>query len=121
MGALARGSLRLGGHSVTPETIQDLAAHTLSMSLPGVGEVTSSLADYRFGFSDMLAMISRTITLLPGDVVSLGAAGVELEVSPEHRISIDDGVMLEASASWGASMRVAFDDQRDTRFRESKR
>ncbi len=121
LGFCGDGFFRLGGHSVTIETVQDLSAHTLSISLPGVGEVTSSLAGYRFGFSDMLAMISRTITLLPGDVISLGAAGVELEVSAEHRISVDDDGVLEANASWGASMRVAFDDQRDARFRESKR
>ena len=72
-------------------------------------------------------MISRTITLFPGDVVSLGAAGAELVIPSDAKIEKADtsekngNGILSINASWGATMRLTFDDQRDSRFLEVSR
>ena len=120
------GFFRLGD-PVPFKNIEALSAQTLTLSLPGVGNNDYRVADYRFGFSEMLAMISRTITLFPGDVVSLGAAGFELEIPSDYKIEkveneYDTGNgILSVNASWGAAMRFTFDDQRDSRYREIRR
>ncbi len=122
----ADGFFRLGD-PLPYKNIEDLSAQTIKMSLPGIGEHNYSIADYRFGFSEMLAMISRTITLFPGDVLSLGAAGAELAIPADTKIEKADtsdkngNGILSVNASWGATMRLTFDDQRDSQFLEVKR
>ena len=116
------GFFRLGD-SVPFNNIRDISAQTLNMSLPGIGDNNYGIADYRFGFSEILAMISRTITLFPGDIVSLGAAGSELVIPSNTKIEnlANGDAILSVNASWGAAMRFTFDDQRDSRCRETRR
>ena len=91
---------------------------TLTVSLSGIGEFRNSTSDYGYGFSDMITMVTRTITLLPGDLLSLGSAGTELEVPAERKL---EGVVLEIGSSWGAKMSFAFQDEREPGSREPRR
>lgn len=122
----ADGFFKLG-EAIPFKNIEDLSAQTLNLSLTGIGECNYCVADYRFGFSEMLEMISRTITLFPRDIVSLGAAGAELVIQSDTKIERADtsnknrNGLLSVNASWGATMHLTFDDQRDSRFREVKR
>jgi len=59
-------------------------------------EAICGAADYRFGFAHMIAMVSRTITLLPGDVLSLGRAGDVLTLASD--------ALLPAGAKVGAEI-----------------
>ena len=117
LGSSGEGFFRMGA-PVTPSSIGGLMNATLSASLPSVGKINVQTSGYRFGFSDMLAMVTRTITLLPGDILSLGSAGTELEVPADCKL---DGEVLEIGSSWGAKMSFTFQDERDTGARESQR
>jgi len=124
LGGCGDGFFRLGRPIPFGEVI-DLETRRIRLILPAIGEVDCSLAGYRFGFADMLAMITRSITLLPGDLLSLGSIGRGLEIPSEKRFgrgdSSPDDETLEVVASWGPAMRFTFEDQREERFREAKR
>ena len=117
LGCSGDGFFRMGA-PVSPSSIGDLMNQTLTVSLSGIGEIRNSTSDYRYGFSDMIAMVTRTITLLPGDLLSLGSAGTELEVPAERKL---EGVVLEIGSSWGAKMSFEFQDEREPGSREPRR
>lgn len=89
---------------------------TLSLELPGQPPATYNTGRYLYGFEQALTAITRLITLMPGDIVSLGPVGAELVLPPETKAT-----WIRAGNSWGAAMEFTFDDQRDPAAREKQR
>lgn len=55
------------------------------IEVDGLGRVETSTADYLLAASEVLAYITRYITLFPGDVLTLGPLGRELAVPADAR------------------------------------
>jgi 2-keto-4-pentenoate hydratase/2-oxohepta-3-ene-1,7-dioic acid hydratase in catechol pathway len=89
--------------------VGNLRDQTMRLRAPGTGEMAWKTEDYLLALSDLVVFHSRITTLLPGDVLSLGAAGLEMEVSPLDRVE-----SLEAACGWGVSFTVPVDDQRES-------
>ena len=107
LGRCGDGFHRLGP-GAPPGALGDLAGLTMSLSLDGGPRRTCRTANYLHRLEEMLAMVSRTTTLLPGDVLSLGPAGPELPITPDLRPA-----SIAVDASWGASLTLALEDQRN--------
>jgi 2-keto-4-pentenoate hydratase/2-oxohepta-3-ene-1,7-dioic acid hydratase in catechol pathway len=87
----------------------------MKLAISGVGQAEYATADYFKGLADMLCLISRFATLLPGDILSLGTAGTELRIPADVRPN-----SIEVATSWGAAMKMPFEDQRDPAAREKE-
>ena len=124
LGSCGDGFFRLGRPIAFGE-LEGMENQSVRLTLPAVGELECRLDGYRFGFADMLAVLTRSITLLPGDILSLGSIGSGLVIPPEKQFGRGDSSpedeTLEVVASWGPVMRLSFEDQRDERFREVRR
>jgi 2-keto-4-pentenoate hydratase/2-oxohepta-3-ene-1,7-dioic acid hydratase in catechol pathway len=73
-----------------------------------VGTRTSG---YRFMLPDLLAHVSRTSTLLPGDVLSLGSAGEALSLDAGQPLPA--GTRVRASVEGLGSIEHEILDERD--------
>jgi 2-keto-4-pentenoate hydratase/2-oxohepta-3-ene-1,7-dioic acid hydratase in catechol pathway len=109
------GYFRLGPHIPLAQAgnLDDL---TLSLELPGSPAVAYSTSRHFYGLERAITAITRLITLLPGDVVSLGPVGPELAIGPDTKAT-----WIRARGSWGAQMELSFDDQRNPAAREKQR
>lgn len=65
-----------------PVTGGDTASATCTVALDDLGSITASTAEYLHAAPDVLAYITRYITLFPGDVITLGRLAARLEVPP---------------------------------------
>ena len=78
--------------------------------LNGVGDVVTRTSDYLLDFGQVISFLSKEITLLPGDVVSLGAAGKRLVIPADHKLA--EGATLHASIEGLGDFRVPLVDLR---------
>ncbi|WP_406829375.1 fumarylacetoacetate hydrolase family protein [Pedococcus sp. KACC 23699] len=91
----------LGPWLVTPDEVGDPAALRLRLSVNGEGRQDGTTADMVFGVGEVLAYVSRLMTLEPGDLVITGTpAGVAMgraEPRPYLRhgdvVELDGGVL----------------------------
>ncbi|MCC6565340.1 MAG: fumarylacetoacetate hydrolase family protein [Chloroflexi bacterium] len=74
------------------------------IAVEGVGTVETNTADYLFSAAQMIAYITRYITLFPGDVLALGPLGDEL-VLPD---AVSRGASLTGYAEIDGLGRVTF-------------
>lgn len=82
----------------------------MRLVLNGVGEVVTRTSDYLLDFGQVISFLSKEITLLPGDVVSLGAAGKWLVIPADHKLA--EGATLHASIEGLGDFRVPLVDLR---------
>lgn len=82
-------------------------------------QVSSSTSDYRFGIAEAVSMISRGITLLPGDVVSLGPAGERLVFPPAP--PLPEGFQVGASIDGLGGIEILVRDLRTPSARDPER
>jgi 2-keto-4-pentenoate hydratase/2-oxohepta-3-ene-1,7-dioic acid hydratase in catechol pathway len=112
LGRCGEGFFRLG--PLTPlSNSAELPKLTMKLAVAGVGRAEYRADNYVNGLADMARLVSRLTTLLPGDVLSLGTAGPELRIPADVRPG-----PVEVATSWGAAMKLSFDDQRDPAARE---
>jgi len=97
------------GPVARPEHVGAIDSITLILHIPGIGKKFYRAKNYRHGFADMIRMVSRTSTLLPGDVLSLGPAGPEMVLPPGNK----PGRIL-LGTSTGVEMRIDIEDRRDS-------
>ena len=91
----------------------DLANREMRVRLAGLGEVVTSTADYVRGLDDVISFLSREVSLLPGDVVSLGSAGRWLIIPADHKLPSD--ATVQASIEGLGDFAVPLLDHRGLR------
>ena len=96
----------------------ELSRRRMRLAAAGIGEMEYSTANYRFGLAQMITMVSRIGTLMPGDVLSLGVAGRELTL-PADRIGA--ARRLEASIEGLGEIVVTINDERDPARRDPEK
>lgn len=69
---------------VVPMDVKGLGGRKMELSVDGIGTLTANTADYAIKAERVLSVISRHITLTPGDVISLGRIGELLPVTKEQ-------------------------------------
>jgi 2-keto-4-pentenoate hydratase/2-oxohepta-3-ene-1,7-dioic acid hydratase in catechol pathway len=88
--------LPLGPVLVTPEEIPDPQALAIRCEVNGVELQSSSTAQMVFGVAELIASISRTMTLEPGDVIATGTPpGVGFARTPPVWLRDGDEVTIE--------------------------
>jgi 2-keto-4-pentenoate hydratase/2-oxohepta-3-ene-1,7-dioic acid hydratase in catechol pathway len=88
--------LPLGPVLVTPDEIPDPQALAIRCEVNGVELQSSSTAQMVFGAADLIASISRTMTLEPGDVIATGTPpGVGFARTPPVWLRDGDEVTIE--------------------------
>jgi 2-keto-4-pentenoate hydratase/2-oxohepta-3-ene-1,7-dioic acid hydratase in catechol pathway len=92
--------------------VADWRDQTLTIVVSGPGYPvpltrTSSLRSYRHGLDELLAMVTTTATLLPGDLLSLGAPAEELLLGAEQLVD-----RIVVNSSWHAQFEIEVDDRR---------
>lgn len=70
-----------------PQPLTDWRNRLCKLALPGIGEVESNTRDYLFDATEVIAYISRYITLMPGDVIALGSLGLQLRLPRERLVT----------------------------------
>ncbi len=80
------------------------------LRLPGFGEVSGTTDEYQFGAGDVIAYVSRYITLFPGDVVTLGRLESLLPVAADADIPV--GATAQAAIDGLGQIEFTFDDRR---------
>ena len=86
-----------------------LMASACSAGLSGLGEVSGSTAEYVMSAPQIIAFISRYITLYPGDVVTLGSLGELLTIPADTRV---DGVQGYAEIAGVGRVSFTLADKR---------
>lgn len=69
---------------LTPLAGEEWRDRRCLITVDGLGAVEANTADYLLAAADVLAYISRYITLFPGDVLTLGPLGLELVAPDGH-------------------------------------
>jgi 2,4-didehydro-3-deoxy-L-rhamnonate hydrolase len=88
--------LPLGPVLVTPDEIGDPQALAIRCEVNGVELQSSSTAQMVFGVAELIAWITRTMTLEPGDVIATGTPpGVGFARTPPVRLRDGDEVAIE--------------------------
>jgi 2,4-didehydro-3-deoxy-L-rhamnonate hydrolase len=81
---------------VTPDEIPDPQALAIRCEVNGVELQSSSTAQMIFGVAELIAFVSRTMTLEPGDVIATGTPpGVGFARTPPVRLRDGDEVTIE--------------------------
>ena len=93
-----------------PADLAALGDREMRVAIEGLGEVVTRTGDYLHGLGEIIAFISLEITLLPGDVVSLGPAGSVLTIPADHPLG--DEAAVHASIEGLAQLVVPRIDQR---------
>jgi 2-keto-4-pentenoate hydratase/2-oxohepta-3-ene-1,7-dioic acid hydratase in catechol pathway len=90
-------SFPLGPWLVTPDEVSDFKSLRLTLKVNGKVMQQASTSDMVFGVDDLVAYLSRGMTLYPGDVISTGTPpGVAVFTGAPY---LKDGDIVEASVS----------------------
>jgi 2-keto-4-pentenoate hydratase/2-oxohepta-3-ene-1,7-dioic acid hydratase in catechol pathway len=93
-GKAVDGFAPCGPALVTPDELGDLQALRLSARVNGTTVQDGTTADMIFPIAETIAFLTRTITLVPGDIIATGTpAGVG--ISREPQILLGDGDVVE--------------------------
>jgi 2-keto-4-pentenoate hydratase/2-oxohepta-3-ene-1,7-dioic acid hydratase in catechol pathway len=82
----------------------------MSFEIEGLGRVEHSTADYLLTPAQVIAELSRGITLLPGDVIALGLPGAALELPADR--PLDAGSRLRAAIEGVGDVSAPLVDER---------
>jgi acylpyruvate hydrolase len=74
-GKTFEASTPIGPWIVTPDELGDLESLELRVSVNGEERQRASLGDLVFGVPELVADLSRIVTLQPGDVIATGTPG----------------------------------------------
>ena len=96
--------------NLVPAGDVDIDDLEMRLSLDGIGQAVTRTSDYVFNFGRVISFLSNQITLLPGDVVSLGSAGERLIISPEVKLPV--GSKIFASIESLGEFAVPLNDRR---------
>lgn len=98
LGKNSDGSGPIGPTVVTRDVISDPSNLELELRVNGVVQQSANTKDMVFSIAKILAYVTETLTLLPGDVVATGTpSGVGFTRSPE--VLLVPGDVVEASIS----------------------
>ena len=97
MGKGLDNAFPLGPFLVTRDEIEDVYKLNLTLKVNGDVRQKASTADMIFGVEELIAYLSRGITLMPGDVISTGTPGGVAAYSGAPFLKPGD--MVEASIS----------------------
>ena len=96
--------------SAQPIPIEGEAGRKMSFAVDGVGETHISTDAYLLDGARVVAELSRWITMLPGDVISLGRTGPLLTIPCDR--ALPDGTRVHASIEGLDQVTAILDDQR---------
>ena len=96
--------------SAQPIPIEGEAGRKMSFAVDGVGETHISTDAYLLDGARVVAELSRWITMLPGDVISLGRTGPLLTIPCDR--ALPDGTRVHASIDGLDQVTAILDDQR---------
>ena len=86
----------LGPVLVTADEVVDPRCLRIQTSVNGVGFQDGNTADMVFGIAELVAYISRHMTLLPGDIISTGTpGGIGLNTDPPTYLKPGDVIEVE--------------------------
>ncbi len=86
----------VGPYIVTADEVPDPQALAVKLSLNGETMQDSGTADMIFGVAEIIAYMSRFMTLLPGDLISTGTPeGVGMGANPPRFLRAGDEMTLE--------------------------
>ncbi len=96
--------------SATPVALDNFRGRRMRFAVAGVGEVEHSTDAYLLDAPQVVAELSRGITLLPGDVIALGLPGRGLEMPAGQRLP--ENARLTASIDGVAEVSALIADRR---------
>jgi 2-keto-4-pentenoate hydratase/2-oxohepta-3-ene-1,7-dioic acid hydratase in catechol pathway len=97
----------LGPYLATRDEVGDPQQLAMELSVSGVVRQKSNTSNMVFGVAEIVAYISRFMTLLPGDVISTGTpAGVGLGLDPPVYLKAGDVVNLSIEKLGSSRQRV---------------
>jgi purine nucleosidase len=86
LGRWADGFNAIRPELATAAAFIDPGDRKMEIAIDGVGKEVTRTSDYLVDFRQVISFITKEITLLPGDVVSLGPAGKTLMIPAETRL-----------------------------------
>lgn len=93
-------------------SMQDMSGRTCTISVAGIGSTQGSTDEHLFAAPQLLAFISRYITLFPGDVITLGRLADLLTIPADAAIA--PGTRGYAEINGLGRVEFVLDDQRDS-------
>lgn len=85
----------IGPWLVTPDEIPDIAALTMWLDVDGQRMQTGSTATMIFGVAEIIAYVSRFLTLMPGDIITTGTPpGVGMGMRPPRYLKAGEVMRL---------------------------
>ena len=90
--------------------LDELNAREMQVEIEEVGRVVTCTSDYLQSFAEAISFMSREITFLPGDVISLGPAGKVLRVPCDMKLS--EGASVYAAIKGIGELTVPLVDHR---------
>jgi len=115
LGGSGDGFLRMGP-SWPADDADGFVSATVLLRAEGFGEAGFDFSGYRFSLAEMVEMVSRAGTLMPGDVLSLGQAGCSLVLPRDRRAPSVVEVVLDGEPL----LRVPVLDERDPGARDAE-
>jgi acylpyruvate hydrolase len=97
----------LGPWVVTPDELGDLGARELRTTVNGELRQHASLGDLLFGVEDLVADVSRIVTLAPGDVIATGTPG-GVGHAQEPSAHLAPGDVVEVAIDGVGALRTRF-------------
>ncbi len=94
-----------------PLSADETRGRTMRLTLEGVGEIECNSDEYVLTAPQVLAFLTKWITVFPGDVITLGRTAEMLTVPAGHPLV--EGTQLTAQIDGIGSLSARFDDQRD--------
>ncbi|MEX0663281.1 MAG: fumarylacetoacetate hydrolase family protein [Acidimicrobiia bacterium] len=99
--------LPLGPWLVTSDEVPDPQALGIRCLVNGEKRQDSSTGEMIFGVAELLATLSQTITLEPGDLIVTGTpAGVGMALDPPRYLSVGDEVTVEIDGLGSLTNRI---------------
>ena len=90
--------------------LDELGDRRMQVAIEGIGDAVTHTGDYLQGFAEAISFMSREITFLPGDVISLGSAGQFLKIPAER--PLPEGTVVRASIEGIGAFTVPLIDHR---------
>ena len=85
----------VGPWLVTPDEVPDIAALGMSLDVEGQRMQTGSTATMIFGVAEIIAYVSRFLTLMPGDIITTGTPpGVGMGMRPPRYLKAGEVMRL---------------------------
>ena len=93
-----------------PSDLDAIGAREMRVEVDGLGPSLTNTSDYLLGFAEAISFMSREITFLPGDVISLGPAGAPVTIPADRKLP--EGSTIRAAIEGIGEMTVPVIDKR---------